>query len=67
MDKIEESELKIKYSDELSDDLERTSNKIVMAIIIGALLLGSLWIIQIDKDPMIFEMPILKFLGFAAS
>jgi len=67
MGKIEESEIKIKYSDEFSDNLERISNKIVVAIIIAALLLGSSWIIQIDKGPMIFEMPILGFLGFAAS
>jgi ubiquinone biosynthesis protein len=67
MGKIEESEIKIKYSEEFSDNLERISNKIVVAIIIAALLLGSSWIIQIDKGPMIFEMPILGFLGFAAS
>jgi ubiquinone biosynthesis protein len=67
MAKVENGELKVKYSNEFSDDLERTSNKLVVAIIIAALLIGSSWIIQIEQGPKIFEMPILGFLGFAAS
>lgn len=65
--KIENGEIKVKYSDDLLEDIERTSNKLVVAIIIAALLLGSSWIIQIDKGPMIWDMPLLGFLGFAAS
>jgi ubiquinone biosynthesis protein len=67
MAKVENGELRVKYSDEFSDDLERTSNKIVVAIIIAALLIGSSWIIQIQQGPMIFDMPILGFFGFLAS
>ncbi|PKL73400.1 MAG: protein kinase, partial [Methanobacteriales archaeon HGW-Methanobacteriales-2] len=60
-------EIKVRYSEELSEDIERTSNKLVVAIIIAALLLGSSWIIQINNGPMIWGMPILGFLGFVAS
>ncbi len=65
--KVENGEIRVKYSEDLMDDIERTSNKLVVAIIIAALLLGSSWIIQIDKGPMILDMPLLGFLGFAAS
>lgn len=65
--KLDNGEIKVKYSQDLADDLERTSNKLVVAIIIAALLIGSSWIIQINKGPMIWEMPLLGFLGFAAS
>lgn len=65
--KVENGEIRVRYSEELSEDIERTSNKLVVAIIIAALLVGSSWIIQIDKGPMVWGMPILGFLGFAAS
>ncbi|AXV40170.1 AarF/ABC1/UbiB kinase family protein [Methanobacterium sp. BAmetb5] len=65
--KVENGEIRVRYSEELSKDIERTSNKLVVAIIIAALLVGSSWIIQIDKGPMVWDMPILGFLGFAAS
>lgn len=65
--KVDNGEIKVKYSEELSEDIERTSNKLVVAIIIAALLMGSSWIIQIDKGPMVWGMPLLGFLGFAAS
>jgi Predicted unusual protein kinase len=65
--KVENGEIKVRYTEELSEDIERTSNKLVVAIIIAALLLGSSWIIQINTGPMIWGMPILGFLGFAAS
>ena len=64
---VENGEIRVRYSEELSEDIERTSNKLVVAIIIAALLVGSSWIIQIDKGPMVWGMPILGFLGFAAS
>ncbi len=65
--KVENGEIKVRYTEELSEDIERTSNKLVVAIIIAALLLGSSWIIQINNGPMIWGMPILGFLGFVAS
>jgi ubiquinone biosynthesis protein len=65
--KVENGEIKVKYSEDLAEDIERTSNKLVVAIIIAALLIGSSWIIQIDKGPMVWGMPLLGFLGFAAS
>ncbi len=65
--KVENGEIKVKYSEDLAEDIERTSNKLVVAIIIAALILGSSWIIQIDNGPMIWGMPLLGFLGFAAS
>lgn len=65
--KVENGEIRVKYSEDFAEDIERTSNKLVVAIIIAALLLGSSWIIQIDNGPMIWDIPLLGFLGFAAS
>jgi ubiquinone biosynthesis protein len=65
--KVEQGEIEVKFSPNTTDDIERTSNKVVIAIIIAALLLGSSWIIQINRGPMIFDMPLLGFLGFTAS
>jgi ubiquinone biosynthesis protein len=65
--KVENGEIKVKYSQDLAEDMERTSNKLSVAIIIAALLIGSSWIIQINKGPMVWDMPLLGFLGFAAS
>jgi ubiquinone biosynthesis protein len=65
--KVEQGEIEVKFSPNTTDDIERTSNKVVVAIIIAALLLGSSWIIQINRGPMIFDMPLLGFLGFTAS
>jgi len=65
--KVEQGEIEVKFSPNTTDDIERTSNKVVIAIIIAALLLGSSWIIQINRVPMIFDMPLLGFLGFTAS
>ncbi len=65
--KVEQGEIEVKFSQKMTEDIERTSNKLVLAIIIAALLLGSAWIIQIDKGPMIWDMPLLGFLGFTAS
>ncbi len=65
--KVEQGEIEVKFSQKTTEDIERTSNKLVVAIIIAALLLGSSWIIQINKGPMIFDMPLLGFLGFTAS
>nr|WP_250645152.1 AarF/UbiB family protein [Methanobacterium subterraneum] len=64
--RVENGEIKVRYSEELSEDIERTSNKLVVAIIIAALLLGSSWIIQINNGPMIWGMSILGFLGFCS-
>lgn len=64
---MENGEIKVKYSEDLAEDIERTSNKLVVAIIIAALLVGSSWIIQIDRGPMVWGMPLLGFFGFAAS
>ena len=65
--KVEQGEIEVKFSPNTTDDIERTSNKVVVAIIIAALLLGSSWIIQINRGPMIFDMPLLGFLGFTIS
>ncbi len=48
-------------------EMERTSNKISMALILSALIIGSAMIIMSDRGATIFGLPILGFLGFVIS
>jgi ubiquinone biosynthesis protein len=49
----------------LVTDLDRSSNRISFAVVIGALIVGSSLIMQTDKGPLIFGFPILGFLGYS--
>jgi ubiquinone biosynthesis protein len=51
--------------DKLVTDLDRSSNRISFAVVIGALIVGSSLIMQTDKGPLIFGFPILGFLGYS--
>ncbi|OWT32896.1 ABC transporter [Methanobrevibacter sp. 87.7] len=62
--KIEEGEIKINLE---LNNLNRITNKISLALIISALLIGSSYVMSIDKGPMIEDMPILGFIGFVVS
>ncbi len=48
----------------LVTDLDRSSNRISFALIIGALIVGSSLIIQSDKGPLLFDLPLLGLLGY---
>lgn len=49
----------------LVTDLDRSSNRISFAVVIGALIVGSSLIMQTNKGPMLLGFPILGFLGYS--
>jgi ubiquinone biosynthesis protein len=49
----------------LVTDLDRSSNRISFAVVIGALIVGSSLIMQTNKGPLMFGFPILGFLGYS--
>lgn len=49
----------------LVTDLDRSSNRISFAVVIGALIVGSSLIMQTNKGPLVFGFPILGFLGYS--
>ena len=51
--------------DKLANDLDRSSNRVSFAVVIGSLIVGSSLIMQIDKGPMIFGFPVLGLLGYS--
>lgn len=48
----------------LVTDLDRSSNRISFALIIGSLIVGSSLILQSNKGPMLFGLPLLGLLGY---
>ncbi|MCM2264893.1 MAG: AarF/ABC1/UbiB kinase family protein [Desulfuromonadales bacterium] len=53
--------------DKLVTDLDRSSNRISFAVVIGALIVGSSLIMQTDKGPLMFGFPVLGFLGYSVA
>ncbi|MCK4535649.1 MAG: AarF/ABC1/UbiB kinase family protein [Desulfuromonadales bacterium] len=50
--------------DRLATDMDRSSNRVSFALIIGSLIVGSSLIIQTDKGPMLLGLPLLGLLGY---
>ncbi len=53
--------------DRLVTDLDRSSNRIAFAVVIGSLIVGSSLIMQTNKGPLMFGFPILGFLGYSVA
>jgi len=51
--------------EKLVTDLDRSSNRVSFAVVIGSLIVGSSLVMQIDKGPMLFGFPILGLLGYS--
>lgn len=51
--------------EKLVTDLDRSSNRVSFAVIIGSLIVGSSLVMQIDKGPIIFGFPLLGLLGYS--
>jgi ubiquinone biosynthesis protein len=51
--------------EKLVTDLDRSSNRIAFAVVIGALIVGSSLIMQTEKGPLMFGFPVLGFLGYS--
>lgn len=57
-------ELEHKRLDKLIVDLDRASNRLSFSLIIAALIIGSSYIVQIEKGPLIFGYPVFGIAGF---
>ena len=60
-------ELESQNIDAFSRTLERSTNKLSVALVISSLLVGSSLIMQTNKGPLLFDFPILGIIGFMLS
>jgi ubiquinone biosynthesis protein len=51
--------------EKLVTDLDRSSNRVSFAVVIGSLIVGSSLVMQIDKGPMVLGFPVLGLLGYS--
>ncbi|MGW8312878.1 MAG: ABC1 kinase family protein [Desulfuromonadales bacterium] len=51
--------------EKLVTDLDRSSNRVAFALVIGALIVGSSLVMQINKGPMVLGFPLLGLLGYS--
>jgi len=51
--------------EKLVTDLDRSSNRVAFALVIGSLIVGSSLVMQINKGPMVFGFPLLGLLGYS--
>lgn len=51
--------------EKLVTDLDRSSNRVAFALVIGSLIVGSSLVMQIDKGPMVLGFPLLGLLGYS--
>ncbi len=51
--------------EKLVTDLDRSSNRVSFAVVIGSLIVGSSLVLQIDRGPMIFGFPMIGLLGYS--
>lgn len=51
--------------EKLVTDLDRSSNRVAFAVVIGSLIVGSSLVMQINKGPMVFGFPLLGLLGYS--
>jgi ubiquinone biosynthesis protein len=51
--------------EKLVTDLDRSSNRVSFAVVIGSLIVGSSLVMQIDKGPMVLGFPLLGLLGYS--
>lgn len=69
--KINQGELHIRFKhenlDEFEDTLENVSNRLTLAIIIAAMIIGSSMIITTGVKPLLFGYPALGVIGFLIS
>ncbi len=51
--------------EELIREIDRSSNRISFSLIIAALIIGSSYIMQLDKGPLLFGLPLFGFIGYS--
>jgi ubiquinone biosynthesis protein len=68
LDRIEKGTFKVDVEDtdinKLALELDRSSNRVAYGLLIAALLITSAILMNLDKGPLIFEIPILSFIAF---
>ena len=57
-------ELEHRGLDKLIIDLDRASNRLSFSMIIAALIIGSSYIVQLERGPLLFGYPIFGIVGF---
>jgi ubiquinone biosynthesis protein len=66
--KAREGRLEVRFVhknlDHFVQEMDRSSNRIAFALIIAALIVGSSFIIQIDRGPIVYGYPVLGLIGF---
>jgi len=50
--------------DNLTKEMDRSSNRISFALVIAAIIIASSLVIQIDKGPMLFDYPVFGLMGY---
>lgn len=71
LSKIRKDKFKIKMEvsnlDYFVKEMDKSSNRLAFSIVIASVLMGSSLIINIDKGPFLFGMPVLGLAGFLAA
>ncbi|MCO6175963.1 AarF/ABC1/UbiB kinase family protein [Flavobacterium sp. NRK F10] len=71
LEKTKRGELKIKHEvhglEEMRDTIQKASNRLVLAVIIAALSIGSSILVFANMPPKIYNVPFLGFVGFIIS
>jgi ubiquinone biosynthesis protein len=66
--KAREGRLEVRFVhknlDHFVQEMDRSSNRIAFALIIAALIVGSSFIIQIERGPLVYGYPVLGLIGF---
>ena len=60
-------ELEHRGFERLINDLDKSTNRISFSMVIGALIIGSSLIMQIDKGPVLFGFPLLGLIGYTVA
>lgn len=68
MGKLQRGKLKAQFEhlglDRLIRELDRSTNRLAFALIVGALIVGSSLVVQLDIGPKLWGLPLVGFLGF---
>lgn len=68
MGKLQRGKLKAQFEhlglDRLIRELDRSTNRLAFALIVGALIVGSSLVVQLDVGPKLWGLPLVGFLGF---
>jgi ubiquinone biosynthesis protein len=71
LSKIQAGKLEVEFEHKdlstLTGEIERTSNKLSLALILSALIIGSALVLTVDKGMMVFGLPVLGLAGFLFS